>query len=204
MTNERMFGLFSRTLMVPVGLLFLGVGCYSLFLFWQQEVIAKELYHWEPVIATNYEIRELDSPGWPTENTSLGKNSEAYQEWEDELYDMRKAMQAASQNEYTIKIAYQYKYAGEVRNGTSLSPFPELYRQALRDPQLHRYLLREDHPLLTVYVDPDDSGRSALVRGWSQGNRWGALVIGGFLVPISLAILYFLVRPIRRVEDLFK
>jgi hypothetical protein len=32
----------------------------------------------------------------------------------------------------------------------------------------------------------------------------GALMIGGLLLPLSLAILYFLVRPVRRVEKLFK
>jgi hypothetical protein len=53
-----------------------------------------------------------------------------------------------------------------------VSPFPVLNQQALRDPQLHRYLLREDHPPLTVYIDPDQPERSALLRGWAQGNRW--------------------------------
>lgn len=203
MTNERMFGLFSRTLMVPVMLLILGLGCYSLFLFWKQESIAKELYTWEPVATTNYKIEELDSPEWP-EDTSFNYTLKPNEAWEDKLKDMEMVMVAFSQNEYTIKIAYQYEYAGEVLEGTSLSPFPELNQQALRDPELHRYLLRKDNLPLTVYVDPDNPARSALVRGWAQGNRWGALVIGGLLLPISLAMLYFLLRPARRVEELFK
>jgi hypothetical protein len=203
MTNERMFGLFSRTLMVPVVLVFLGLGCYSIFLFWQQEAIAKELYTWEPVETTNYKIENLDFPEWP-EDTSLNYTLKPNETWGDKLKDMEMAMHTFSQNEYTIKIAYQYEYGGEVLEGTSLSPFPELNQQALRDPQLHRYLLRKDNPPLTVYVDPDHPQWSALVRGWAQGARWGELLIGGLLLPSSLAMLYFLLRPARRVEELFK
>jgi hypothetical protein len=199
-----MFGLFMRSVGIPAVVLFLGFGGYSLYQFGQQEMIAKELYTWKPVVAMDYEIRELDSPKWPVEDVSLDKDSEAYQTWADKLEDMETAMQATAENEYTIEISYRYEYAGQVRNGFALSPFPDLNRQALRNPQLYRYLLRKDNPHLTVYVDPDDPTRSALVRGWAQGYRWAPLVIGGLLVPISLAMLYFLVRPVRRVEELFK
>lgn len=203
MTNERMFGLFSRTLGVPVVLLFIAFGGYCLFLFWQQEVIAKELYSWVPVITTDYEIQEFDLPEWPTEGTSSRHVLQPDETWEDKLNEIELAMQSSSKNEFTIKIAYRYEYAGEVLSGNSLSPFSELNRQALRSIELRRYLLRWDHPPITVYVDPDQPTRSALVRGWAQGNRWGALVIGGLLVPISLAMLYFLVWPVLRVEELF-
>jgi hypothetical protein len=175
-----------------------------MFLFWQQETVAKELYSWEPVVTTDYEIRRIDQPEWPTEKAPTDVESEEYLQWLEKLKAMQRAMEKSRYNEYTIDLSYRYEYAGETREGYSLSPFAELNRQALGDPALHRYLLRKDHPPLTVYVDPGQPARSSLVRGWAQGNRWGALVIGGLLMPISLTMLYFLVRPVRRVEELFK
>ena len=202
MTNERMFGLSLRMLGVPVALLFLGFSGYCIFLFWQQEAVAKELYTWEPVVTTDYEIKRSDQPEWSTEN--LPENSEGYEQWLKELNTMQQAMHTTSVNAYTIDISYRYEYQGQTGEGFTVSPFPKLNQQALRDPQLHRYLLREDHPPLMVYVNPDHPERSALVRGWAQGDRWGALMIGGVLLPLSLAMLYFLVWPVRRVEEIFK
>jgi hypothetical protein len=199
-----MFGLFLRTLGVPVVLLLFGFGCYSMFLFWQQEMVAKELYSWVPVVTTDYEIRRIDKPEWPTKKGPTDVDKEEHRLWLEKLNAMQDAMEKSKYNEYTIEINYRYEYAGEVRAVSFLSPFAELNQQALEDQQLHRYLLREDHPPLTVYVDPEQPTRSSLVRGWAQGNRWGGLVIGGLLLPVSLAMLYFLVRPVHRVEELFE
>lgn len=202
MTNEKMFGLVLRALGVPAALFFLGIGLFCVFVFWQREAVAKELYTWEPVITTSYEIKEIDFTEWPTVGPL--ENPVEYEQWLEELNTMEQAMNTTGVNEYTIGINYRYKYQGYAGEGFMISPYPVLNRQALRNPQLHRYLLREDHPPLTVYIDPDEPARSALVRGWAQEGRWEELLIGGLFLPISLAMLYFLVRPIRRVEELFK
>ncbi|MFK8161316.1 MAG: DUF3592 domain-containing protein [Lewinella sp.] len=202
MTNKMLDASFFRIVGLPAALLFLGFSCYCLFDFWQQEAVAKELYTWEPVWTTDYEIRVADQPKWPIERPSA--NSEEYAEWLEQLRTMENTLYTTEVNEYSIEIRYRYEYQGVARGGVELSPFSELNKQALRNPQLHRYLLREDHPPLTVYVNPDDPERSALMRGWAQGNRWGALVLGGVLLPLSLSLLYFLVRPVRKVEELFE
>ncbi len=197
-----MAGPLLRSVGVPVVSLFLIFGCYCLFIFWEQEGIAKQLYSWEPVMTIDYEIKKIGQPDWPTDKSS--ESSEEFEKWVKELGTMQNAMHSSKYNEYTISISYQYEYQGYAGDGNTLSPFYELNTQALQDPQLHRYLLRVDHPPLTVYVDPDRPARSALVRGWAQGDRWGSLVLGGVLLPLSLALLYVLVRPVGKVEELFK
>lgn len=202
MTDKNKRGLFLRALGLLFALSFIGFGACCLWVFWEQEAVAKEIYSWEPVVTTDYEIRKVKEFAWPFEG--FLKRPEGPAEPGQEFNSRRERGAAAGLSELSISISYRYQYHGYAGESNMLSPFYELNAQALRDPQLHRYLLREDRPPLTVYVDPDQPARSALVRGWAQDDRWGALLIGGVLLPLSLVIFYLLVRPADRVEELFK
>ncbi len=167
MTNDRLFGLFLRTLAVPLLLLIVGVGGYILYSFWQKEAIAKELYRWEPVLAEGYTVTEVNDKG-------------------------------------EFALHYTYRYGGSKYGSGSLSPYDELNDEAWNDEKFLEWLSREDHPPLTIYVDPADPARSSAVRGWAQGDRAETLFAGSGILTVGLVLLYFSLRKVPEVGELFK
>lgn len=220
MENKNGGDFILQFLIVVAGLMFLCFSCYSLYFFWRQELIAGELETWQPVAATDYEIKQIKNPAWsgylgvprnssaakPAASTGEIATGEPDKSPENQVRanKLKKAEGEAGLSGLSLGIYYAYEFEGFQGDGFLLSPFPELNWYAQLDKQLYLSLLREDHPSLTVYVDPAQPTRSALVNSWAQGDRWLSLLIGGVLLPFSLALLYYVARPLPRVEELFK
>lgn len=207
-------------LLAVAGLMFLCFSCYSLYFFWRQELIARELETWQPVAATDYEVKQIKNPAWfgylgAPGNSSAAKSAEPTGEIATGEPDkstenqvrankLKKAEGEAGLSGLSLAIYYAYEFEGFKGDGFLLSPFPELNWYAQLDKQLYWSLSREGHPPLTVYVDPDQPTRSALVNSWAQGDRWLSLLIGGILLPLSLTLFYYVIMKVPRVEELFK
>lgn len=218
MENKNGGDFILQFLIVVAGLMFLCFSCYSLYFFWRQELIARELETWQPVVATDYEIKQIQKPylfGFRgnRDTASVQESAEVLGEYDTarlgEVLEKqisankrKKAAGEASLAGLSLGIYYAYEFEGFKGDGFLLSPFPELNWYARLDKQLYSSLLRTDHPPLTVYVDPDQPTRSALVNSWAQGDRWLYLLLGGIFLPISLVLLYYVVRPVPRVEKL--
>ncbi|MEM9929294.1 MAG: hypothetical protein AAF840_05720 [Bacteroidota bacterium] len=166
MTNDRLFGLFLRVITVPLILIIVGIGGLALFSFCERELIAKEMYQWEPVLATDYQFSGTAAEG-------------------------------------DLVFTYTYTYEGVDYQRETISPFKVLNLRARQSETFRKWALREDHPLLTVYVDASSPERSSIVRGWPQDDRIQSLVTGGGLFTVGLALLYFSLRRVPRVEKLF-
>lgn len=108
-----------------------------------------------------------------------------------------------SENDGTIKIDYSYTYNEEIYLGKTLSPYPKVDKQALKDEKLRSHLLQKKGLALTVFVDPNKPNRSSLVRSWARSNRINALIFGGVIFWLGLALLYKTMQRVRRVEELF-
>lgn len=120
-----------------------------------------------------------------------------------ELVQAREVQITVVQTSSQLSISYQYDYAGETFASNQLSPYPELNAKAQVDETLRRWLTRTDKLSLMVFVDPDDPSRSSVVRGWAREDRIQGLAYGLTIFTLGLGLLHLVLRPARRVQDLF-
>ncbi|MTB52312.1 DUF3592 domain-containing protein [Lewinella sp. W8] len=101
-------------------------------------------------------------------------------------------------------LEYTYVFAGQTYTGTSLSPFPAANDAARQDAGFREWITRSDTVDLVVYVNPENPAEASVLRGWVGTERRKRMATGGIMVSLSLMALYMILRPVKRVAQLFR